>query len=230
MSSCYLHCSIWRLSKIHPNGLSIGNTVYIEKNVLRWFCKSYVQTIMNQRKINHLNYIPWVLSFESQIMMPTLWSLAAPQITTITCGATTDDRKGNMATRDFYFKHSCRLLVVSFQVDPSMTCNCSFSRESINKVITWLPLLKQTSGYRITSWVAHELWCAPSNLISSEHHLCIYHSSLQWLHNGRDGVSNHQPHQCLLNRLFGRRSKKTSKSRVTGLCVGNSPGTGEFPA
>ena len=24
--------------------------------------------------------------------------------------------------------------------------------------------------------------------------------------------------------------KKTSKLRVTGLCVGNSPGTGEFPA
>ena len=52
---------------------------------------------------------------------------------------------------------------------------------------------------------------------------------LQWRHNGLDGVSNHQPHHCLLNRLFGRRSKKTSKLRVTGLCVGNSPGTGEFP-
>ena len=51
----------------------------------------------------------------------------------------------------------------------------------------------------------------------------------QWRHNGRDGVSNHQPHDCLLNRLFGRRSKKTSNLRVTGLCVGNSPGTGEFP-
>ena len=34
----------------------------------------------------------------------------------------------------------------------------------------------------------------------------------------------------LTNRLFRRRSKKTSKLRVTGLCVGNSPGTGEFPA
>ena len=53
---------------------------------------------------------------------------------------------------------------------------------------------------------------------------------LQWRHNGRDSVSNHQPHDCLLNRLFRRRSKKTSKLRVTGLCAGNSPGTGEFPA
>ena len=48
---------------------------------------------------------------------------------------------------------------------------------------------------------------------------------LQWRHYGRDSVSNHQPHDCLLNRLFRRRSKKTSKLRVTGLCAGNSPGT-----
>ena len=54
--------------------------------------------------------------------------------------------------------------------------------------------------------------------------------SLRWRHNRRDGVPNHQPHECLLNRLFGSRSKKTSKPRVTGLCAGNSPGTGEFPA
>ena len=54
--------------------------------------------------------------------------------------------------------------------------------------------------------------------------------SLRWRHNGRDGVSNHQPPDCLLNRLFRRRSKKTSKLRVTGLCEGNSPGIGEFPA
>ena len=33
---------------------------------------------------------------------------------------------------------------------------------------------------------------------------------------------------CLLNRLF--RWKKTSKFRGTGLCEGNSPVTGEFPA
>ena len=55
-------------------------------------------------------------------------------------------------------------------------------------------------------------------------------STLQWLHNERDGVSNHQPHDCLINRLFRCRSKKTSKLRVAGLCVGNSPVTGEFPA
>ena len=51
----------------------------------------------------------------------------------------------------------------------------------------------------------------------------------QWRHNDHDGVSNHQPHGCLLNRLFRRRSKKTSKLRVTGLCVGNSPGPVNSP-
>ena len=53
---------------------------------------------------------------------------------------------------------------------------------------------------------------------------------LQWRHNGPDSISNHQPHDCFLNRLFRLRSKKTSKPLVTGLCAGNSPGTGEFPA
>ena len=47
--------------------------------------------------------------------------------------------------------------------------------------------------------------------------------SLRWRHNGRYGVSSHQPQDCLLNRIFRRRSKKTSKLRVTGLCAGNSP-------
>ena len=46
---------------------------------------------------------------------------------------------------------------------------------------------------------------------------------LLWRHNGRDGVSNHQPHDYLLNGSFRRRSKKTSKPRVIGLCEGLLP-------
>ena len=57
-----------------------------------------------------------------------------------------------------------------------------------------------------------------------------YTHALRWRHDERDGVSNHQPHHCLLNRLFRHRSKKTSKLRITDLCEGNSPVTGEFPA
>ena len=36
--------------------------------------------------------------------------------------------------------------------------------------------------------------------------------SLRWRHNDHDSVSNHQPHGCLLSRLFGRRSKKHQSS------------------
>ena len=54
-------------------------------------------------------------------------------------------------------------------------------------------------------------------------------SPLHWRHNDHDGVSNHQPHGCLLNRLFRRRSKKTSKLRVTAFCVRNSPGPVNSP-
>ena len=62
--------------------------------------------------------------------------------------------------------------------------------------------------------------------LSSVHFVSIV---IQWRHNWRDGVSNHQPHDCLLNRLFRLRSKKTSKLRVTSLCAGNSLGPVNSP-
>ena len=72
----------------------------------------------------------------------------------------------------------------------------------------------------VTCWTSHYSSYSPRFRLNQ----------LQWRHNGRGSVSNHQPHDYLLNRLFRRRSKKTSKLRVTGLCVGNSLVTGEFPA
>ena len=58
---------------------------------------------------------------------------------------------------------------------------------------------------------------------------CTFLNKILWiLESLNDGVSNHQPHHCLLNRLFGCRSKKTSQLRVIGLCALNSPG--EFAA
>ena len=61
-------------------------------------------------------------------------------------------------------------------------------------------------------------------------YILLNYITLQWRQNGRGSVSNHQPRDCFLNRWFRRRSKKTSKLCVTGLCAWNSPGTGEFPA
>ena len=57
----------------------------------------------------------------------------------------------------------------------------------------------------------------------------FWKNSLHWCHNDHDGISNHQPHGCLLNHSFRCRSKKTSKLRFTGLCAGNSPGPVNSP-
>ena len=68
--------------------------------------------------------------------------------------------------------------------------------------------------------------------VSHQYHIiysCFTVIALLWRHNGRGSVSNHQPRDCLLNRLFGRRSKKTSKLRVTGLCAWNSSGPVNSP-
>ena len=51
-------------------------------------------------------------------------------------------------------------------------------------------------------------------------------TTLQWRHNEHHGVSKHRCIDCLLSRLFRRRSKKTSKPCATGLCEGNSPDKG----
>ena len=68
-----------------------------------------------------------------------------------------------------------------------------------------------------------------SQMLNYKCTVCLF-STLRWRHNEHDGVSNPQPCRCLLSRLARRRSKNISKLRVTGLCAGNSPGTGEFPA
>ena len=66
-------------------------------------------------------------------------------------------------------------------------------------------------------------YCAKHKPVYQEASGIMVLTSLKWRHNGHDSVPNHQPHDCVLNRLFRRRWKKTSKLRVTGLCVGKSP-------
>ena len=83
--------------------------------------------------------------------------------------------------------------------------------------------LQSPISHGYTCWICLKYLHAPRQLH------CQKTTPLLWRHNGRDSVSNHQPHQCLLNGLFSRSSKKTFKLVVTGLCAGNSPGTCEFP-
>ena len=80
----------------------------------------------------------------------------------------------------------------------------------------WYPTVRQLCCGMQTNSCKDQLW----NVL------------LQWRHNGCDAVSNYRRLDCLFNRLFRRRSKKTSKLRVTGLCEGlhrwpvNSPNKG----
>ena len=98
-------------------------------------------------------------------------------------------------------------------------------------------ILKQSLSMNIIFFMKHTKELLPVGKVGLVNALCYFYcdiffflTPILWRHNGRHGVSNHQPHQCLLKRLVRSRSKKTPKLRVTGLCAGNSPMTGEFPA
>ena len=93
-----------------------------------------------------------------------------------------------------------------------------------------LCLFHRLTGAFLTTWLKtfFTTWC--TNLPST--FLAIWicpNTTLKWRHNERNGVSNRRHLDGLLNHLFGHRSKKTLKLRVTGLCEGNSPVTDEFP-
>ena len=60
---------------------------------------------------------------------------------------------------------------------------------------------------------------------------------IRWWEHSQKGVTDGQTDrrtdrqtENTIHRAAWSQLKKTSKLRVTGLCVGNSPGTGEFPA
>ena len=72
--------------------------------------------------------------------------------------------------------------------------------------------------YRIMIWHGQEF--SAEHIIFKSLHTTVHYND----------VSNLQRLHCLINCWFRRRWKKTSKLRVTGLCAGNSPVAGEFPA
>ena len=114
-----------------------------------------------------------------------------------------------------------------------MTSSCAYGTFHY---FTRSPVNNKTLLVQITAWRQSGDKPSTEKNICSLTHKCVTRPhwnkavSLQWRDDKRDGVSNHQPHDCLLNRLFRPRSNKASKLRVTGLCPGNSPVTGEFPA
>ena len=78
-------------------------------------------------------------------------------------------------------------------------------------------------GVSFITYISQLCHCTVTSLTLRKSHYCPI-TTLHWRHNGRNSVSNYQHRDSLFNRLFRRRSKETSKFRVTGLCAGNSPG------
>ena len=76
---------------------------------------------------------------------------------------------------------------------------------------------------KIATWVHGHNW--GKRLLQNKKQLAFQTSPLQGHHDERDGVSYHQHLDCLLGRLLRRKSKKTSKLCVNGLCEGNPPVT-----
>ena len=72
---------------------------------------------------------------------------------------------------------------------------------------------------RAIIWLSHI--CQPWGICRSNHEENALHYTdiIMGAHNG---VSNHQPQDCLLKHLLRRRSKKTSKLHLTVFCAGNS--------
>ena len=100
------------------------------------------------------------------------------------------------------------------------------SPQQCMETITKFLIYVMTSGNTFAYWdsMSLQLWLwmrGPRNM---------QQTPLQWRYNERDGVSKHRRFNSLLNRLFRRRSKKTSKLRLMGLCEGNPPVTGGFPS
>ena len=90
--------------------------------------------------------------------------------------------------------------------------------ENFTSILHFVVWIKCTCSFNLALWCHrsnhficryHGRWCLGSRLAGCQ---ILHLQPLLWRHNGRDGVSNHQPRECILNRSSRRRSKKTSSS------------------
>ena len=100
---------------------------------------------------------------------------------------------------------------------------------SVSMISSFMQSIWMSSYYYILVWPRQILHLHQLYKTIKKMNSWVTQKTLQWRHNERDGVSNHRRLDCLLNRLFRHRWKKTSTPRVAGLCERNSPVTGEFP-
>ena len=88
----------------------------------------------------------------------------------------------------------------------------------INLRHTWACFYNEFDKWQIKQSSSHASFCC--NLRSYLRFYSLFPESLLWRNDGHDGVSNHQPHDCLLNRLFRRRSKNIPNSASLSFVLG----------
>ena len=99
------------------------------------------------------------------------------------------------------------------QSNDPIFCVQSMKIHEINNSISYIQYKIYGHGFilicldfAVVLWI---IWSSASEtkILRCEYNQPIW-NTLHWRHNDHDGVSNHQPHGGLLNRLFRRRSKK----------------------
>ena len=162
-----------------------------------------------------------------------LWrgALMFSLISALTNGWTNNRDAGDLIRHRAHYDVTVISLLLDWQaVKQKLRGRCIGIRDAM--ILTWCHCnSKELHPFRVLIWelVIRFILRSPATWIMLRD-MHVDHRTLRLRHNGRESVSNHQPHHCLLNHLFRHRSKKTSKLRVTDLCLGSSPGTGDFPA
>ena len=99
-------------------------------------------------------------------------------------------------------------------------CTCTQSMALVTRSTFQLEILIRSTIYAMHKFW-EQFWRARETLVKQppDEKWKVCCDSLQWHHNELNCVSNQQPHDCLFNRLFRRRSMKISKLCATGLCA-----------
>ena len=94
--------------------------------------------------------------------------------------------------------HNIVLVTLYFRVDTKVICLPTFSIFSCKTCYMLYKMWGMAQCHAKTKRIILGIQCAIR--------------PLRWRHNDHSGVSNHQPHGCLLNRLFRCKSKKHQSS------------------
>ena len=142
-------------------------------------------------------------------MRLVIWDTIMPIMTSLWC----QQRLTSIRTwiGNYSYIHRCQCEVI---IHPCPNFNEGLALEILVEVMAWMcnhfPLFYvSTITNKCPNLTEAAIWLI---VMKKCNRICILHPG------------------CLLNRLFRRRSKKTPKLRVTGLCEANSPVSDEFPA